>query len=747
MAVCGKGGAIVVVLLVLRLLQQVRTIGVDSRLFLLSLLPYPDANNPPAWDAGPSLFLAAELAVEHVNSRGGILGGYRLELVRGDSGCDLSTKTVTSFVEHVLSGGERVVGIIGPACSASGEIISRLAGSNLLSLINVHIAGSALLTDRNKYPFSFGMLVPNEVFADALAALLVKNTWNRVATLYDDSWLTAVGVSFKRKVSALTGYAIQIGSVVSDRNFPLPDIREASVRIIVVLVRAEFLLKILCLAYHENIQYPRYQFVIVGTVEDLKDAQFLYDGINYVCSKENMEASLNGSIIIDYRLFPLDTTETTDTGLSYDAFVDLYATLISKRSSNGSENGLSPIFLASSYYDAVWSLVFALNNSIEPLREMNISLSRYQYGLSEATRVIQQQVLELDFVGVSGRVHFDSSTGYVANRVVDIYQHRDGTADLVAYYDDSNNITQISAADFINSSFDIKLIPARAPLPLAVIFLIFIGVAFVLVATSHMLSIIYRKKKVIRATQPKLNQLGYIGCYTFALALVSYVLVETFSFDSRTHCILYHTVNTAVSIGSGFLIGTVCVKTWRIYKIFVSWKNPGKLISDPVLIAFVLIFVLGDVVACTLWIILDPFQLEERDRTEMRAENNTEIVVRQICVSNHYRVWFASLTAYNGLLVFVSLYLAFVCHHRIPRVQREFGTNSTIILVCTVAVTLSVGFAVYFVIPGSVNFTLEFIALSTLLTLIEYYFLAFVFLPPVFQLLNQLRKQRSNSCV
>ena len=264
------------------------------------------------------------------------------------------------------------------------------------------------------------------------------------------------------------------------------------------------------------------------------------------------------------------------------------------------------------------------------------------------------------------------------------------------------------------------------------------------VTTSHILSIVYRKKKAIRATQPKLNQLGYAGCYSFVIALLSYILVEIFSFDSCTHCILYHMINTVVTIGSSLLVGTVCVKTWRIYKIFVKWRNPGKLISDSVLITFVLIVVVGDIVVCTLWIILDPFRLEEVDRNRMGAEDNAEIEVREACVSAYYNIWFASLTAYHGLQLFVSLYLAYVCHHRIPRVQREFRTNSIIILVCAVSVTISLSFAVWFIIPNSVDFTLEFFTLCTTLTLIVYYFLFLVFLPPIFQLWNQLRKQLTN---
>ena len=429
----------------------------------------------------------------------------------------------------------------------------------------MHITGSPLLKDGIKYPFSFGMLASNEIFADTLTALMVQNSWNTVVTLYDESRLTAVEVAFERKVSNLPGYVINFTSVVSTNNLPLSDIREAGVpvRIIIILVRPEFLYRILCLAYYEDFWYPKYQFVIVGMVDKVDNFQFRYNRKDYTCSRENMEAAINGSIIIDYRLSPPNTNDRTDIGLSHADFVDQYATLISKQNNaNDSESVLSPCFLGSSYYDSVWSLALALNNSIEPLNKMKVALTQYGFGYSDATCLIRQQILKLDFTGVSGRVHFNSSSGYVGSRVVDIHQYRNATMDLVAYYNRSD-IIQISTADYINDSFEVKLIPARAPLPVAVIFLILIGVAFIAVATSHVFSIVYRKKRPIRASQPKLNQLGYVGCYAFVLAVLSYILAEAFPFNTHTSCILYHVVNTSTSIGSGLLVGTVCAKTWR----------------------------------------------------------------------------------------------------------------------------------------------------------------------------------------
>ena len=110
----GMSAAILVLALQLYFLQRVQATGDGiRRLFLLSLLPYPDDTNTPAWNDDPSLFLAAELAVEHINNRSDVLGDYTLELIQGDSGCDISTKTANDFVEHTLNSDKQIVGIMG----------------------------------------------------------------------------------------------------------------------------------------------------------------------------------------------------------------------------------------------------------------------------------------------------------------------------------------------------------------------------------------------------------------------------------------------------------------------------------------------------------------------------------------------------------------------------------------------------------------------------------------------------------
>jgi len=78
--------------------------GGANTLYLVSLLPYPDTRPTlqPSWEEGPALMPAAELAVELINNRSDILSDYNIEMIAGDSGCDVTTKAVTAFVETVM---------------------------------------------------------------------------------------------------------------------------------------------------------------------------------------------------------------------------------------------------------------------------------------------------------------------------------------------------------------------------------------------------------------------------------------------------------------------------------------------------------------------------------------------------------------------------------------------------------------------------------------------------------------------
>ena len=719
--------------------------GARLTLRLLSLLPYPDASgNPvlqPSFDEGPSLFLAARLAVEHINNRSDILEEYRLELVQGDSGCHITAKAVTAFVEHVLSDGGDVVGVVGPACSTSANVISGLSGREEVALINVHIAASTFI-DRHKNWYSFGMLDVSESFVDVLVAMVKKNKWTRIGTLYDElqSFYYYINRRFKREISNLPEYAIHYSGALFRTHIPFGGLREANIRIVVVLMGPNLVNNLLCLAYYENFVFPAKQFIIISETEivnTLSAVEFQYEGNQYSCGIEEIWIALQGAVIINYKLSPINVSGFTDTGISYEDFSFQYSSLICQQNALKSNQTveLTPSFRAPSYYDAVWALALALNQSEIPLRDIGFKLSQYRYGHSDATNIIRERMLELDFEGVSGRIKFHNVTGHV-RRTFNIYQIRNNTANMVAHYNGSS-ITILSEGAFINGTVEIL---SRAPLSAAVFFLTLIMIALVLLTVCHMLSIIYRKETFLRASQPKLSQLAYIGCYVSLLTVVSYIIAEAFSVDSSTHCALYHVLNFGSFVTVTLLLSTVCVKTWRIYRIFVSWKNPGWLISDNALITFILMILAIDILVNILWIAIDPFRPVVTAMT-ISDINDDKVMIRRSCLvqkndGDLYWVWFGLQLVITILLIFTSLFLAILSHRRIPHQQKNFKSSNVIILAYLFCLTLTFGCTVYFTLPTSTNLLPEFVILCVTLTLIVYYFLALLLIPPVYYTLR-----------
>lgn len=53
-------------------------------------------------------------------------------------------------------------------------------------------------------------------------------------------------------------------------------------------------------------------------------------------------------------------------------------------------------------YDAIWSVAFALNKSIEKLSQMGMSLDDFDYEKKDISDVIKSELQKVQFLGVSG---------------------------------------------------------------------------------------------------------------------------------------------------------------------------------------------------------------------------------------------------------------------------------------------------------------------------------------------------------
>ena len=129
----------------------------------------------PSWEGGPQVFVAALLAAESVNNGSRLLEGFELMRVALDGACDISSKTAEAIARLVYwpplgchistrsinsngSGLPPVVGVIGPGCSASALLLTPITSRRAISLINLHIAATPLLSDPQQYPFGISMV-------------------------------------------------------------------------------------------------------------------------------------------------------------------------------------------------------------------------------------------------------------------------------------------------------------------------------------------------------------------------------------------------------------------------------------------------------------------------------------------------------------------------------------------------------------------------------------------------------------
>ena len=719
-------------------------------LYILSLLPYPDDQGredfQPSWDEGPTLFLVEQLAVELINNRSDILGGYTVELLRGDTGCNIRSKANQAFFEKMLYSDNAPVGIVGPGCSNSALTVSALTGRQALSILTIHVAGSLLLSDRSLYEYSFGTLDSTDVFIQASLALMRKNGWEPVAMLYDESREYYASTARRFENDLRSAEIVHFSSAVYDTFIPLDVIINSRTRVIFLLVGPDFLSRILCLAHHSNITYPIYQFVIVSrVVEEIQPITFVYNGDTISCTRENMTQVTNGSLIIHYQL--KSSEKVTESGLSYVQFFDLYKELVAEYNKRNKlflgnkTTMIEPSFWAASFFDAVWSMALALNASIEKTNIMSCKPCN-------RADILRESLREQNFSGLSGRIMYNHSSGYVI-RNVNVYQiDSNRQMNLIAFYAKLNDSIVLTSTNgkFINGRFQIESTIYAVPLVVGVIFLSITAVCFIVTLILHTLTIVYRKQKSVKASSTKLSYVAFTGCYVFAFAGLMNFIMECLSnvISPSSVCHLFHILNSAWAIGGTLLFGPICARTWRLYRIYVHFNDPGKLISDRFLLTVVVILLALNVFVSITWITVDPFEPGYRNVSHLGKVLDTQGNAKEIVAvetafvecslsGSRFYLWFGILFMFVVCLMLIAFLLA-VLTRNIP--HRDFQTQSIMLLVYLQSGLLLVGLLLYFIFRIHL---LQFIVLNVLLNQTMLFSCLLLFLPPLYPLMKQKR--------
>lgn len=653
------------------------------------MLSFPDplrrVSLAAAFDDGHDLAPAAYLAVEQVNNQSDLLEDYNIQISRFDGGCDSSTRTIVG-INELLCSCEPIVGIIGPACEHSSRNVSQITNRKEFSMTSVNYGGSSKSV--GNHPYSFGILGPNSFYNEAVVQLMKHNNWSNSALLFSDS------DNGLMKLANLSGYPFRFTSAIYETFIPLKEVKDSFSRIIVILASQKRVLRVLCMAYHEGMIFPHYQWIVYEAVYLNDDEMsFSLDGRNYQCSDVELNASLNGyiSLFLDAFSPDRDTAATTTAGVTVEEYHKSYVQRTVWYSNRFGVESI-PSEWANAVYDAVWVLALALNNSVI---DLDMSLSEYKVGSQVLAESVRKHMLELDIHGITGRIKFDA-LGYNKEGVLNLFQYggQSNTSKKIGYFMNKEIHLLENVSTFIDATFRVQYV--QISVGAASGLMVFTAFSLMIVITAQVVNVCYRNHKVIKASSPSLNHLIFLGCYAIIIGIVFHMLETLKEIDVTAKTWFCNIVPCFLNVGVTLILGTVCFKTLRLNQIYMSSKRLHKgnikCAKNYFIIGFVSILVVLDANLCVIWHVVDPLTPVRSEQLEI-IEDELVKTVKDVCTSEYTIYWLISFLSPKVLLTLASFSLAISTRMDI----KEFKTNNVAILTYLLTLIFGLGIPIYMV--------------------------------------------------
>lgn len=748
---CSRIAAIVILGLSLLDVYQAR----QSIAFLV-LGPYADIGQADSgWKGGPAMIPAVRLAVDRINNRTDTLPGYMIHLLEGDSGCQNEPKAAYSFVSNIFHDATEhsphVVGVIGPGCSEAALLLGNIGAKPSISIIQISpSATSPLLTDIKKYPNTFRTLSTALQHVRAIIALMAKTKWKSIAVLHDVSrvYFRSIAEHVLDKYSSNVGFHSEIRNTY----YPLGSI-EARFKIVVLLSGDQLAREVICLAYHHQPQiiYPVYQWILIEKRKDqfIKNVQFTYNKKLYNCSEATMAKAIEGSIFTSYNILNWeDKLQSTDVDLSLDEFLKLYKVYrethlneldeLRRQYEPGDEYAVS-------YYDATWALAFALHASLDQLlKEASVSLGDYTHGYPQATAIIRQNLGEVRFEGLLGKVEFSNAT-QDGNTPIDLYQCLGGENVSIGVYDGKDLDIFPNKSKLVLDNFYQRVVSVHPAATTAVILLAIILVVYTV--SLHIIFIVLRHHKSVKADSFTISHFMFSGCYLILIRVL--LLAVEFSRGWETESVAdSYTRNVVLgvicninewlnSIGIALIMGTLCGKLWRVYRLFNYFYTKRFLVSDFTLISFTLSVVSVNLLFLVTWTSFDPLLADfHQENIEYNGKDEPIILMRVYCRCEHYSIWFSLAYLLNFIVVICVVILSSLNRH-INRKHFQMS-KSVNLMVYLIALSCSIGVGLAFVLE-SLNIHYTYLLWQFSLLSIVSLVCVFIFSRPAFTAIKPMQ--------
>ena len=677
------------------------------------MLAFPDPETSPAITDGPSVLQAVQLAVTHINQRGDILANHSLSLVVRDDGCNVVATAARSYLDiltHAGDGRSFLAGMIGPSCSESAILVSSLNAQAETALVNLHMAASPALKGESKFPYSFGMAGSVDDYVAALTSMVSDQQWERVALIFEDNSAfysqiaTRLARDLKQQNSLSEHYSIPVRSgSIGDCITTLSMSPDPCV-VFLLANSGDLARRLLCFAHSEG--YRSYKWLQVEiTLVDLtaEEVSFSYGRVVYSCSRADMHSFLNEALFLFVKLVPQSQNVSTVSGLTYEQYRAQYMESVTRTQGvyQAALQAASPPW-ANLLYDAVWALALSLNSTSDDL----FSNDGDHQSLAADTQGKLKAVI--DFSGVSGRIKFINNT---VSRIINISQALNSIEVLIGEYDPESKMLSVGMSGLIPKCPTEDLIYRVV----RVLFFTAAGIALAMTLISHTLTLFYWNQIHIKASDPRLSQYIFVGCYLCCLGIVVYTTAKTYPISLEQYGICCYVINYSVFIGFCLINSTICAKTWRLYRIFTHFDNPGPFVSNFALNAFVISSVLLMVTLLVTWSVAAPYQ------GRLQPDGTVK------CVGKSYDIWIWVLLGYCWMLVLFSAVLS-LATSKLPRSQQKlYRINSPALIGYTSSIILIISCVLVAIFRSATSY---YIIISLLCCTLVFFSLVFLTLPP-----------------
>lgn len=173
-----------------------------------------------------------------------------------------------------------------------------------------------------------------------------------------------------------------------------------------------------------------------------------------------------------------------------------------------------------------------------------------------------------------------------------------------------------------------------------------------------------RKDRMIKLTSPNLNVVTCAGCISAYVSIVLLGLGEPWVQDLQIIAKLKQAGVFLLSVALTVVLGSVFLKTWRIYRIFSKPQSKGTVTRDEHLLLMLCGLLVVDLIIHVAWLTTDPYQCTRNAYADgFRTELHYSVAASATCSAQNSSVWYAVLYAYKFALLSAAAYCAFRIRH------------------------------------------------------------------------------------